>query len=152
MTVLTRSLLDRLKPGSSRSEATQFERGLEAYENRQYLEALRFWRLASRAGNPEADYRIGLLYARNEGVIGNIPDAVAWYERAALNGHTEAQFQLGLIYFHGVKASVGPNKPEMWRQSTAARLGDKATNLHDLVFPNGIGVARTSTPPSSGCR
>ncbi|MGY4427150.1 TPR repeat protein [Bradyrhizobium sp. JR6.1] len=110
MTVSTRSLLDLLRPGSSRSDPSQFERGLEAYENRQYLEALRLWRLASRAGNPEADYRIGLLYARNEGVIGNIPDAVAWYERAALNGHTDAQFQLGLIYFHGFQAALGPNR------------------------------------------
>ena len=39
---------------------------------------------------PRPQYRIGLLYARGEGVVRSMPDAVAWYKRAAEAGHAEA--------------------------------------------------------------
>src|SRR4051812_44165482 len=127
MTVSARSLFQRLRPAFPQSLSKPFERGLAAYERGQYLEAFKFWKLASRAGDAEANYRIGMLYTKNQGVVGSIPDAVVWYERAAQLGHVDAQFQLGLILLYGAKAGLGPNRPETWRQSSAVRLGDRAS-------------------------
>src|SRR5882757_477459 len=142
MTVSARSLFQWLRPAFPHSLSKPFERGLAAYERGQYLEAFKLWKVASQAGDAEANYRIGTLYAKNQGVAGSIPDAVVWYERAAQLGHVEAQFQTGLAFLYGANAAVGLNRPETWRRSSAARLGDKASNAHDLVFPHGTSVER----------
>ena len=86
------------------------QRGIAAHEERQYVKALAAWRKAAAQGGVEAQYRIGLLYMRGEGVVQSIPDAVAWYKPAAEAGHVEAQFQLGSIYLNG--ARPGPNGPD----------------------------------------
>src|SRR3974390_2968517 len=80
-----------------------FQRGIAAHEERQYVKALAAWRQAAAQGSVEAQYRIGLLYMRGEGVVQSIPDAIAWHEPAAKAGHVEAQFQLGSIYLNGTK-------------------------------------------------
>ncbi|QHO73894.1 hypothetical protein ACH79_15835 [Bradyrhizobium sp. CCBAU 051011] len=133
MTALTQSLLQWLRPASHGSEERRLGPAEAAFERGHYLEALKLWKRASQNGDAEADYRIGMLYAKNQGVVGSIPDAVVWCERAAQRGHAEAQYQLGLIYLYGVNASLGPNRPETWRQSSAARLGDTASNVHHLI-------------------
>src|SRR6478672_6998881 len=135
MTPLTRSLFQWLRPASAESDDKRLGPAEAAFDRGHYLEALKLWKQDSQNGDAEADYRIGMLYAKNHGVVGNIPDAVVWYERAAQRGHVDAQYQLGLIYLYGAKASVGPNRPETWRQSSAARLGDTASNVHHLIFP-----------------
>ena len=53
-------------------------------------------------------------YARGEGVLRNLPDAVAWYTKAAEHGHIEAQFELGMIFLQGAKSDQGPNTPASW--------------------------------------
>ena len=75
---------------------TWFHCGNVAYDKRQYRKALAAWKKAG--GHAEAHYRIGQLYARGEGVVQSIPDAVVWHKRAADNGHVEAQYELGTIY------------------------------------------------------
>ena len=71
------------------------------------LKRLRCWKQASAHGHADAQYRIGLLYARGEGVVRSMSDAVAWYKRAAEAGHADARYQLGLIYLRG---SVGQSR------------------------------------------
>ena len=79
---------------------------MAAYERGQYLEALKLWKLASQAGDAEASYRIGMLYAKRRGCCRSMPDTVVWYERAAKLGHVEAQFQLGLIFLYGARGAA----------------------------------------------
>src|SRR5438552_1990792 len=83
----------------------QLARGIAAYARGDHSRALRAWSRAAAAGQAEAQYRLGLLYARGHGVLADLPDAVAWYRRAAEQGHLGAQYQLSLIYQKG----PGPN-------------------------------------------
>ena len=53
------------------------ERGADAYERQHYAAALKAWSTAASAGDPEASYRLGLLYARGHGVLANLADADA---------------------------------------------------------------------------
>ena len=93
LSVLT--LLERIRPGHSKNQAVDwFASGVAAHEKQRYLNAMEAWRQASAQGEIEADYRIAQLYARGEGVVRSVPDAVSWYKRAAEAGHIEAQFQL----------------------------------------------------------
>ena len=83
--------LDKIRTAVSSatgSSATgHFERGVEAYERKRYLRALDSWRQAHALGDAEAAHRIGQLYARGEGVMYSLPDAVIWYRQAADAGH-----------------------------------------------------------------
>src|SRR5205823_636512 len=74
---------------------------LAAYAREDYLDAAPKLTSLARAGDPEAQYRLGLLYGRGKGVLGNLGDAIVWYRRAAEQGHAEAQHQLSLAYLHG---------------------------------------------------
>ena len=74
---------------------------LAAYAREDYVDAARRFTRLARAEDIEAQYRLGLLYAQNKGVLGNISDAIVWYRRAAEQGHVEAQNQLSLTYFFG---------------------------------------------------
>ena len=115
-----------------------YQCGIVEYEKGQYVKALSAWKRAAGAGSSEADFRIGLLYARGEGVVRSIPDAVIWYERAANKGHVEAQYRLGTIYFDGAKP--GPSSASQWFESASQRDGEAARRTLNALFPNGITV------------
>src|SRR3974390_738424 len=68
-------------------ESDHLRTGVIAYDSQQYVKALGAWKKAAAEGDVEAQYRIGVLYSRGEGVIQNIADAVVWYERAAKTAH-----------------------------------------------------------------
>ena len=102
-------VLDKIRTAAA-SAPGYFESGVEAHERKQYLKALEHWRRANACGHAEAQYRIGMLYARGEGVAHSMADAVVWYRRAAEAGVVEAQFQLGLIYLHGHEPYPGARR------------------------------------------
>ena len=110
-------------------------RGLKAYRERRYAAALRHFSAAARAGDAEAQYRLGLLYANGEGVVQHPPDAALWYERAAEQGHMAAQFQLSLAYLHGQ-----PGASRTWYEAAVAHDGDAAEWNRSLWFPSGISL------------
>ena len=89
-------------------------RGLAAFEDKDYLAAFRDWSAAAASGNRDAQYRLGLLYLRGQGVIRNVPDAAVWLRQAAERGHAEAQYELALIYQHGVEQP--PGGVDLWHE------------------------------------
>ena len=120
-------------------------RGLEAYEREDFVTAFDLWSGAARNGGPEAQYRLGQLYQRGQGVIANLPDAVLWYCRAAEQGHAEAQYQLSLVYQRGYGGQTG-----LWRVVPG---GGRERQAHRRTrpcfalpcFPNGLTIERDET-------
>src|SRR5439155_23157654 len=92
---------------------------------------------AAAAGDSEGQFRLGLLYARGEGVVGNLGDATMWFRRAAEQGHCEAQYQLSLTHLHGGQADGGAPG---WYDHASAVDKDIADRNRELMFPNGIAV------------
>ena len=64
-------------------------RGQDATQN--FSEAARRFHFAARRNDVDAQYNLGDLYARGEGVPQDYGVAVHWYGRAAEQGHREAQ-------------------------------------------------------------
>ena len=116
--------------------------GLAAYAQDDYGSAFRQLDKAAQAGDAEAQYRLGLLYGRGKGVIGNLGDAIAWYRRAAGQGHAEAQHQLSLACFYGGHAHYDVNS---WYDGAAEIDKSAADSNLELMFPNGISVAQDHT-------
>ena len=64
--------------------------GRTAYLQGEFLEAAKQWYLAAEAGDPDAQYGLGQLYMRGQGVDADRTLAYVWLSRAVAGGHAEA--------------------------------------------------------------
>jgi TPR repeat protein len=75
--------------------------GLAAFKNKDYQKAYREWKAAADAGQAEAQFDLGVLYAGGLGVHRDFTAAASWYRKAAEQGNAEAQYALGQLYSRG---------------------------------------------------
>jgi uncharacterized protein len=75
--------------------------GMLAFRNKDYQTAYREWKTAAEAGEAEAEFDLGLLYAQGLGVRRDLSEAANWYHKAAQKGNAEAQFALGQMHSRG---------------------------------------------------
>lgn len=59
------------------------------------------WKPLAEQGIAEAQYNLGLIYSKGQGVSRNHEEAVKWYRLAAEQGFAESQTNLGLMYGKG---------------------------------------------------
>ena len=69
-----------------------------AYSRKDYATAVSLYRLAATQGDAEAQYNLGLMYDKGQGVVQDHKEAVKWYRLAAAQGNASAQYYLGLLY------------------------------------------------------
>lgn len=93
--------IQKRKEQFSENETKDYQKGLQAYTNKDYTTALMLWLPLTNTGNANSEYMIGKLYMELEGERKNPHKAEYWLQRAAENGHQEAQTALGLMYFNG---------------------------------------------------
>jgi TPR repeat protein len=75
--------------------------GLAAFKNKDYQRAYREWKAAADAGQAEAQFDLGVLYAQGLGVVRDFTVAASWYRKSAEQGNAEAQFALGQMCSRG---------------------------------------------------
>ncbi len=104
--------------------AEEFNKGMKFYEDKKYSKAIQVWRpLAEKGygktgivikiwkflagkikeswgdnGYADAQFYLGLMYERGDGVLQNYDTAIEWYRKAADQKNAEAQNNLGKIY------------------------------------------------------
>ena len=64
--------------------------------------AFKWYHKAAEQGNVEAQFNLGLMYEKRQGVPQDYVEAGNWYRRAAEQGFAEAQTNLGTMYFTGL--------------------------------------------------
>lgn len=75
--------------------------GMAAFKSTDYATALRELVPAAKAGEPEASYTLGRMYAAGLGVAKDPVRAVELFRAAAEKGHPESQHNLGAALFLG---------------------------------------------------
>jgi uncharacterized protein len=75
--------------------------GLAAFKNKDYQRAFKEWKTAAEAGQAEAQFDLGVLYAQGLGVRRDLTAAADWYRKSAAQGNAEAEFALGQMYSRG---------------------------------------------------
>ena len=93
---------------------------------------------AAIAGNPAADYEIGMRYAEGRGVPLNLEEAARWLERAANRDIVPAQYRLGSLYEKGQGVKKNLEKARGLYRSAADRGNAKA--MHNLAVLHAEGV------------
>jgi len=101
-----------------------YEQAMDFVKNKQFADAATLFQQASEQGNRRAQYQLGLLYARGDGVQKNLVRARELLHKAAMQGHPKAQFYLGQMYVFGDGGEKDNIKATMWFW-LATTLGDR---------------------------
>src|SRR5512142_372566 len=115
---------------SSLAPAADFQAGLDAYKRGDFAAALREWQPIADGGDPHAQYNLGLLYARGEGVPRDYAKAAEWYRKAAEQGVPAAEYNLGVMYANGQGVPRDSKEAGQWFLKAANQgVADAQSNL-----------------------
>jgi tetratricopeptide (TPR) repeat protein len=105
--------------------AADLEAGVTAARKGDYATALREWRPLAEAGNPHAQFNLGLLYENGLGMPADAAEAARWYRRAADQDDRQAQAYLAEMYAQGLGIARDDVEALRWYRRAAQR-GDTA--------------------------
>ena len=130
----------------STSVFADFQKGWEAYYTRDYATALKEWKPLAEQGIAKAQYNLGVMYDKGQGVTQDYRAAFKWYKLAAEQGHAEAQGLVGAMYLEGRGVTQNHTFALMWWIIWAAQSDDRGADLRDqlqkLMTPTQIEKAK----------
>jgi TPR repeat protein len=121
------------------------QRGLDAYYRQDYETALQEWRPLAQQGEAAAQYNLGVMYERGEGVAKDEAEAVRWYTQAAAQGHADAQYNLGVMYSQGRGVVKDEAEAVRWYRKAADQGDADARKNLEILVVQGRGIPPEST-------
>ena len=94
---------------------------------------MKWYRLAADQGEVQAQYCLGMMYYRGEGVPQDYVQAAKWYRLAADQGYAHAQANLGLKYSNGRGVPQDYVQAHKWYNLAAAQGDAVGAKNRDLV-------------------
>ena len=122
-----------------------FQKGLTAFKSGDYATARHEWGLIAETGDARAQYNLGLMSYKGQGVIQNFRKALRWFTRAAEQGDARAQYNLGVMYEHGVGTPLDREVATQWYQLAAKQGHAGAEKQLGPMFKDGIFVGETES-------
>jgi cell division protein FtsB len=135
VTALTK-MIDEVKSSLEKSEVisqtfSTFLSASAAEENNDIVAAVKLYKVAAKEGDPNAQFRLGALYAQGKGVDKDIVEATSFYQLAAFSGVPAAQVELATAYLQGLGVNQDPIQGAAWLEvvSESAPLSIQAMLL-----------------------
>jgi TPR repeat protein len=133
----------------------------KAYIHRDYSRAVEELRDLAERGEARAQYDLGLLYDKGQGVPQNDKEAFHWYHRAAEQDDARAQYNLGLMYANGQGVQQNYLEAYYWINRSAAQgnkhalearnyLSEKMT-VEQLAEAKKLGYEREERKKAQSC-
>jgi TPR repeat protein/tRNA A-37 threonylcarbamoyl transferase component Bud32 len=125
-----------------------FMQGQKKEEAGEYEKAFAYYSKAAERGHAGAQFNVGRMYDRGQGVSQNDDQAADWYRRAARQGYAAAQFRLGMmcyegrLYYKGRGAENDDRQAADWYRRAARQGYAAAQNNLGMMYRNGEGVER----------
>ncbi len=107
--------------------------GYAAYKKGDYVTAVREFRIAAEQGNAYAQYILGVMYDRGQGVPQDYTEAVKWYRKAAEQRDANAQNNLGAMYYQGQGVPQNYVQAHMWYNLAATQGNESAIKNRELL-------------------
>lgn len=123
--------------------AAQVKLGYQYYNQRDYAQAVAWFRKAAEQGNAEAQYSMGVLYADGKGVSRDHYQAALWYHKAAEQGYARAQYYLADTYYSGRDVSQDYSQAAYWYGQAAEQGHAESQNMLGFLYEHGRGVAQS---------
>lgn len=122
--------------------AGPFEDANSAYDRGDYATALRLLSALADKGDAAAQFLLGNMYNKGEGVPQNLAEGIKWYRKAADQDHTEAQTRLGFIYGEGVGVPQNYAESVKWYRKAADQGNADAQHELGFMYSKGVGVSQ----------
>ncbi|MEM7172818.1 MAG: tetratricopeptide repeat protein [Pseudomonadota bacterium] len=121
-------------------QAATLEEAEAAYAAGDYETAYELFLDLAEAGDPEAQFDLGVLYLRGDGVEQDAATGAAWLQKAADQGFANAQMNLGLMYQKGDGVPQDDAQAARLFEAAAAQGHAQAQNALGILFARGQGV------------
>jgi TPR repeat protein len=108
--------------------------GANAYNARNYALALKEVTPLAKAGNPDAQHLLGLMYYMGRGVQRDYKQALAWHRKAALQGKADAQYVVGAMYYTGNSVPQDQAAAVSWFRKAAEQGHAEAQHALGLMY------------------
>jgi TPR repeat protein len=118
------------------------ERGRKAQAEKNYTEAMRWYRMAADQGNATGQNNIGAFYDHGWGVTQNFAEAMRWYGMAASQGNGLAEYNIGNLYMSARGVARDYVEALRWFQMPAAQGYNWAQYNIGMIYSRGGGVPR----------
>ncbi|HEY3198525.1 MAG TPA: tetratricopeptide repeat protein [Nitrospirales bacterium] len=116
--------------------------GIDAYHEGKYSLALQELRPLAEENDPEAQFYIGVMYAKGRGVPQDYQAAVHWYQLAAEQGFPKAMSNLAAMYSKGKGVPKDYAQAVHWYQEAADEELPEAQYNLGVMYKEGQGVPR----------
>ena len=111
--------------------AQTVDEAVAAYGRGDYATAVRGFLVHAEQGDSIAQFILGLMYAKGEGVLKDDAEAVRWYRLAAEQGDASAQFNLGVMHADGRGVLKDSVLAHMWCNIAGANGHEAAREGRD---------------------
>ena len=119
-----------------------FSKGTIEFKNKNYSEAVKYFRKAAEQGHALSQSYLGVCYYEGNGVSKNESEAVKWYRKAAEQGERTAQFNLGNCYYYGIGVSKDLLESVKWFKRSAEQGVIEAQCKLGVCYYEGNGVSK----------
>ena len=99
-----------------------------------------FYLARAKAGDPVAQYDVGVLYAQGDGFVQDYASAASWFHAAAAQGNLDAEYNLGVLYERGLGVTASPIDAVNWYRSAADQSYARAQYNLALAYAEGRGT------------
>jgi hypothetical protein len=97
-------------------------------------------RALAEQGNAEAEYKLGRMYAKGEGVPQDYMQAVEWFRKAADHGNAYGQNAMGTMYAYGTGVPQDYVQAIAWYHRAAEQGDMMAQSNLGVMYDTGRGV------------
>lgn len=120
-----------------------YAKGDEYYDQKDYAEAVKWYRLAAEQGYAPAQNDLGYCYQKGYGVDQNYSQSIYWYRKAADQGYATGQSNLGYMYYYGYGVTTNYADAVYWFRKAADQGKPVAQNWMGFMYENGYGVTKS---------
>jgi hypothetical protein len=113
--------------------AADFQKGLDAWNKKDYATALREWRPLAERGHARSQVNLGWMYYLGQGVTKDYKTAVKWDRLAAEQKNARAQNYLGIMYYRGEGVIRDYVLAHMWWNIAASQGVEEAKKNRAIV-------------------
>jgi TPR repeat protein len=117
-----------------------FDEGVTAYNEKNYVLAIKEFRPLAEQGDAKAQFNLGHMYASGQGVPQDDAQAVNWFRKAAEQGNPYAQTNLGAMYQKGQGVKKDYGQAVSWYRKAAEQGNVLAQYNLGWMYAKGEGV------------
>ena len=112
------------------------------YAAGEFAEAFGWCQRAADGNLAWAQFNLGLMYRKGEGVAQSDGEAAHWYRLAAMQGYAEAQLKLAGLYYLGLGVRRSYVEAAAWYRKAAEQGNAEAQFQLGNLYEVGLGVER----------